>query len=109
MVKFTKTRVRIEVFVPMGSCICNFAPFMERIGRVTSKFRGLVEVQMKSIKSPEASKYGVQDMGVVIDGKVKLPASFDEKELEDAILKRGYMVNSKFPNSRLNSEKASKT
>lgn len=101
--------MKIEVFVPLGSCVCNFAPFMEKIGRVTSRFKDVTEVQMKSSKSPEASKYGVQEMGVVIDGKVKLPASFDEKELEDAILKRGYMVNSKFPNSRLNSEKASKT
>lgn len=104
-----KGKVKIEVFVPLGSCVCNFAPFMEKIGRVTSRFKDVTEVQMKSSKSPEASKYGVQEMGVVIDGKVKLPASFDEKELEDAILKRGYMVNSKFPNSRLNSEKASKT
>lgn len=40
---------------------------------------------MKSNKSSEAYKYGVQDMGIVINGKITLSASFEEKELEDAI------------------------
>jgi len=74
--------------VPLGSCICNFAPLMEKVGRVTAKFKDSVEVKTKSTKSPEASKYGVQDMCVIVDGTVKLSSSFDEKELEDAILKR---------------------
>ena len=74
--------------MPLGSCVCDFAPLMEKVGRVTSKFKDLVEVQTKSTKSPEASKYGVQDMCVIVDGTVKLSANFDEKELEDAILRR---------------------
>lgn len=84
--KTTKTKVKIEVFVPLGSCVCNFAPFMEKIGRVTLRFKDVTEVQMKSTKSSEASKYGIQDMGVVVNGTLKLPADFDEKELADAIL-----------------------
>ena len=80
-----KGKVKIEVFIPLGSCVCNFAPFIEKIGRVTSRFKDLTQVQMKSNKSSEACKYGVQDMGIVINGKIKLSASFEEKELEDAI------------------------
>ena len=83
--KTTKTKVKIEIFVPLGSCVCNFASFMEKIGRVTSRFKDVTEVQMKSNKSPEASKHGIRDMGVVINGKMKLSASFEERELEDAI------------------------
>ena len=85
MVRIRKTRVRIEVFVPTNSCICNYANFMEKIGRVTSRFKVVTEVQLKSSKSSEASRYGVQDMGIVINGKIKLSASFEEKELQDAI------------------------
>jgi len=88
LVEIKKGKVEIEVFVPLGSCICNFAPLMEKVGRVTSKFKDLVEVQTKSTKSPEASKHGVQDMCIIVDGTVKLSANFDEKELEDAILRR---------------------
>jgi len=82
-----KAKLKIEVFVPLGSCVCNFAPFIEKIGRVTSKFKDVVEVQTKSIKSAEASKYGVQEICAVVDGKVKLSLDFTEKELEDAISK----------------------
>lgn len=88
MVRIKKDKVRIEVFVPLGSCVCDYAPLMEKVGRVTSKFKDLVEVQTKSTKSPEASKYRVQDMCVIVDATVKLSANFDEKELEDAILRR---------------------
>ena len=77
--------MKIEIFVPLGSCICNFAPLMEKVGRVTSKFKDLVEVQTKSTNSIEAYKYGVEDMCIIVNGKIKLPASFDEKELENVI------------------------
>jgi hypothetical protein len=80
-------KIKVEVFVPLGSCVCNFAPLMEKVVHVTLKFKDSVEVQTKSIKSSEASKYGVQDTCVVINGKVKIPSDFDEKELEDAILR----------------------
>ncbi len=82
-----KAKLKIEVFVPLGSCVCEFAPFMEKISNVTSKFKDLVEVQTKSIKSVEASKYGVQEICAVVDGKVKLSLNFAEKDLEDAISK----------------------
>lgn len=82
-----RNKVKIEVFVLLGSCVCNFAPLMEKVGHVTSKFKDLVEVQMKSTKSTEASEYGVQDICVVVGGKMKFSTGFDEKELEDAILK----------------------
>jgi len=84
-----RNKVKVEVFVPLGSCVCNFAPLMEKVGRVTSRFKDLVEVQTKSTKSPEASKYGVQNICVIVDGEIKLPLDFEEKELEDAILKSG--------------------
>jgi len=79
-------KVKVEVFVPLGSCVCNFAPLMEKVGHVTSKFKDLVEVQTKSTKSSEASRYGVQDMCVVVNGEAKLRSDFDENELVEAIL-----------------------
>jgi len=84
-----RNKVKVEVFMTLGSCVCDFAPLMEKVGHVTWRFKDFVEVQMKSTKSSEASKYGVQDMCVVVDEKIKLPSDFDEKELEDAILKSG--------------------
>jgi hypothetical protein len=60
---------------------------MEKVGQATSKIKDLVEVQTKSTKSSEASQYGVKDMCIVVDGKTKLLPDFNEKELEDAVLK----------------------
>lgn len=80
-----KQKLKIEVFVPFGSCVCDFAPFMEKVVKVTSKFRDFVDVEMKSIKSPEASKYGIQGLSVVVDGSVKFAADFNEGELEKVI------------------------
>jgi hypothetical protein len=60
---------------------------MEKVVRVTSKFKDFVEVQTKSTKSSEASNYGVQEMCAIVNGVVKLSANFDEKELEEAILR----------------------
>ncbi|MDH5459586.1 MAG: hypothetical protein OEY95_05280 [Candidatus Bathyarchaeota archaeon] len=81
-----RNKVKVEVFVPLGSCVCNFAPLMEKVGRISSKLKNSVEVQIKSTKSPEASKYGIQDTCVVVNGKLKLSTDFDEKDLEGAIL-----------------------
>jgi len=86
MVTIRTDKVKVEVFVPLASCVCNYAPFIEKVGRVTSKLKDLAEVQIKSTKSSEASKYGIQEMQVIVNGSVKLSAGFDEKELEDAIL-----------------------
>ena len=82
-----RNKVKVEVFVPLASCICNFAPLMEKVNQATSKYKDLIEIQVKSTKSSEAFKHGVQDICVVVNGKIKLPSDFDEKELEDAILK----------------------
>ena len=82
-----RNKVKVEVFVPLGSCVCDFAPFMEKVGRATSKFKDLVEVQTRSTTSPEATKYGISEMCVIVEGKIKLSASFEDKELEGAILK----------------------
>jgi hypothetical protein len=61
---------------------------MEKIGRTTAKFKDSIEVQTKSTRSTEAAKYGVQDMCIIVDGMISLSESFDEKELENTILRR---------------------
>jgi hypothetical protein len=58
---------------------------MEKVGHVTRKFKGQVEVKIKSTKSIEALKYGIRDICVIVDGKTKLLSDFNEKELEEAI------------------------
>ncbi len=83
-----KNKLKVEAFFPFSSCACTYAPLMEKIGRVTAKFNDSVEFHMKSTKSKEAREYGIQDSCVMVDGAIRLSADFDEKELEEAIIKR---------------------
>lgn len=80
--------MKVEAFFPFSVCACAYAPFLEKIGRVTAKFKDSVEFQMKSTTSKEAREYGIQDSCVIVGGLIKLSADFDEKELEEAIIKR---------------------
>lgn len=83
-----KDKLKIEVFVPFGSCICDFAPFIEKVMKVTSKFKDLVNIEMKAANSPDASKYGVKGLSVVVDGSVRLSADFNEDEIEEIIKRK---------------------
>jgi len=83
-----KSKLKVEAFFPFSSCACAYAPFMEKIGRVTAKFKDSVEFQMKSTTSKEAREYGIQGSCVIVDGVIRLPADFEEKELEEAIMRR---------------------
>jgi hypothetical protein len=61
---------------------------MEKVGRVASNFKDTVDVQMRSTASKEAREYAIKDSCVIVDGAVRLPADFDEKQLEEAIIQR---------------------
>ena len=82
--KMKSNKVKVEIFVPFGSCFCSFSAFIEKVGHVTSKFKDLVEVQTKSTKSQEATQQGIQDVCVVVGDKKFFP-NFDAKKLEEAI------------------------
>ena len=83
-----KSKLKIEVFFPFGSCACSFAPLMEKVGRVISNFKDTVDVQMRSTTSKEAREYSIQGSCVIVDGTIRLSADFDEKQLEEAIIQR---------------------
>ncbi len=83
-----KNKLKVEAFLPLSSCACTYAPLMKKVGRVTAKFKDSVEFKIKSTTSKEAREYGIQGSCVVVDRVVKLSADFDEKELEEAIIKR---------------------
>lgn len=83
-----KNKLKVEALFPFDSCACVYAPLMKRVGRVTAKFKDSVDFQMKSVKSKEAREHDIKESCVIVDGVIKLSADFDEKELEEAIIKR---------------------
>ena len=83
-----RIKVKVEVFFPFASCSCVYAPLMEKVGRVTSQFKDAIDFKMRSTKSKEAKEYGLRDSCVMVDGLIRFPPDFDEKELDDAIRQR---------------------
>ena len=81
-------KLKVELFFPFGTCACTYASLMDKVGRVTSRFKGSVDIQMKSSTSKEAKAYGVEDPCVIVDGAVRFSGDFDEKQLEEAITQR---------------------
>jgi len=81
-------KLKVELFFPFGACTCKYASLMDKVGRVTSRFKDSVDIQMKSSTSKEAKAYGVQDPCVIVDGTVRFSGDFDEKQLEEAITQR---------------------
>ena len=61
---------------------------MEKVGRVTSKYKNSIDFQAKSLGSAEASKRGIEEMCVVVEETIVLAANFYEKDLEKAIISR---------------------
>jgi len=78
-------KVKIEVFIPHGACSCTFASFMDRVWRVLMNYRDKVDYHVKTLSSPEAKKYGIVGMSVLVNEEFKFPPNFDEKKLEEAI------------------------
>ena len=82
-----KNKLKIEIFFPFGTCACSSAPLLEKVGRVVSSFKGLVAFELRSTTSKEARQYGVKDSCVMVNGIQRLAPDFEEKELEEAIVK----------------------
>jgi hypothetical protein len=83
-----KNKVKIEIFFPFGSCACSSAPLLEKVGRVALNFKDAVDFEMKSTGSKEALQYAIKNSGEIVNGIEKLAQVFDEKQLEEAIIKR---------------------
>lgn len=83
-----RSKLKVEVFLPFGSCACSFASLMEKVGKVASNFKDTVKVEMRSTASKEARGYGVQDSCVIVDGAIRFSADFDEKQLEEVIIQK---------------------
>ena len=82
-----KNKLKVEIFFPFGSCACSSAPLLEKVGRVVSNFKSLVDFEIRSTASKEARQYGIKNSCVMVNCVKRLTPDFEEKELEEAIVK----------------------
>ncbi|MEM3587650.1 MAG: hypothetical protein QXO71_10065 [Candidatus Jordarchaeaceae archaeon] len=82
-------KVKVDIFIPLSACSCQFSAFMDRVFSVLTKYRDQVEFDIKDSASEEARELKLGSKGIVINGITKFseyfkPASL-EKAIEDAI------------------------
>lgn len=80
------SKVKIDIFIPIGSCACQFSAFMDRVFNVLTKYRNQVEFDIKSSQSEEAKEFKIGNKGLVINGSEKFSEHFKSEKLEKAIL-----------------------
>ncbi len=78
-------KVKVDVFIPVGACACQFAHFMDKVFSVLVKYRDQVEFEIKSSFSEEAKKYKIGSKGVVVNGTEVFPEHFKPDKLEKVI------------------------
>ncbi len=79
------SKVKVDIFIPVGACACQFARFMDKVFNVLMKYRDQVEFEIKSSSSDEAKKYKIGSKGVVVNGMEVFPEYFKPNKLEEAI------------------------
>lgn len=79
------SKVKVDIFIPVGACACQFSRFMDKVFNVLMKYRDQVEFEIKSSFSEEAKNYKIGSKGVVVNGREVFPEHFRPDKLERAI------------------------
>ncbi|MEM1658602.1 MAG: hypothetical protein QXK94_06170 [Candidatus Jordarchaeales archaeon] len=79
------SKVKVDIFIPVGACACQFAGFMDKVFNVLMKYRDKVEFEIKSSLSDEAKNYKIGSKGVVLNGVEVFTEHFKPDKLEKAI------------------------
>lgn len=79
------SKVKVDIFIPMGSCACQFSAFMDRVFNVLTKYRNQVEFDVKSSFSEEARKFKIGSKGLVVNDSETFSEFFKPESLEKAI------------------------
>jgi hypothetical protein len=77
--------IKIMIFYPSSTCVCSSQFVLEKVVKVSARFKGLVDYDIRSTDSEEAKIFSVKDPCVLVNGSVKLVLNFDEEALVDAI------------------------
>ncbi|MHA1364119.1 MAG: hypothetical protein ACTSP1_16540 [Candidatus Freyarchaeota archaeon] len=78
-------KVKVDIFIPIGACACQFSSFMDKVFSVLVKYRKQVDFDVKSSFSEEARKYKIGSKGLVVNGTEIFPEHFNSSKLEAAI------------------------
>jgi hypothetical protein len=81
MTKDDTPKVKVDIFVPLDSCACNWEGFMDSIFRVIAEYRDIIDFETKNLNSQEAHSLNLNSNCVVIDKEhiIRSPYIFKKK------------------------------
>ncbi len=83
-------KLKVDIYVPLDACACEWDKFMNRIFKELTPYIKLIDHNTKNLNSDEARRLNIRSNCVVIDGEQKIPSSFLlKKELPKLLKAKG--------------------
>lgn len=83
-------KLKVDIFVPLDACACNWEQFMNLVFKVLVEYRDTIDYKTKNLNSKEARKLNLNGNSVVIDGKEVIKTSFMlKKKLPEFLKEKG--------------------
>ncbi len=85
-------KLKVDIYVPLNACVCEWDKFMNRIFAVLTPYIKYIKHDTKSLNSDEARELNLRSNSVVIDGEKKYTTSVSLKnDLPKLLKKKGLM------------------
>ncbi|RLI60506.1 MAG: hypothetical protein DRO88_14270 [Promethearchaeia archaeon] len=62
----SQKKLKLYVFIPTSSCVCNFGKFMDRIFQILVNYKDKVKFEVKDVNSPEAEEFKIMQNSIVL-------------------------------------------
>ena len=87
-------KLKIDIYVPLNVCACQWEQFINLVFNVLTKYTRFINFETKNLDSEEARKLNLHGNCVVVDNKKIFTTSYDLKQNLPAILKeKGFDLN----------------
>ena len=78
-------KVKVTVFMPVGTCSCSQTGFLGRINEVVSKYTAIIDFTQDSAGSENALRLGITSKAIIVGNKV-LESNPTAAQIENAII-----------------------
>lgn len=90
---FKADKLKVEIYVPLGTCACNWDQFMNKTFEVLTPYIKYIDHSTKDYQSEEAHKQGIYGNCILIEGKYRFTSShLLKKRLPELLKEKGLLL-----------------
>ncbi|MFW9989658.1 MAG: hypothetical protein ACFFC3_13465 [Candidatus Odinarchaeota archaeon] len=83
----TKEKLKVDIYVPLDACACEWDKFMNRVFVELTPFIKYIDYDTKNLNSEEARQLNIYNKCIIIEGKKKISSYFNLKRELPILLK----------------------